>query len=183
MEVVPLNHHAIIYRHNANSKLVVQYQPNPGLTLDIFLFLVTTLNNFLCHTTPRHSALSIHQMDRADTLGRIAPIPAHSRPIPWRFSVRQVLCFLFSEVFCFLYQASNSPLPMNPTPTDFHTGSRIDSPHILNSPPTHTSSTFSAPSISLVLRRSQLFSPSHNLVIPLPIISTRQFRCEKIELI
>ena len=66
---------------------------------------------------------------------------------------------------------------MNPTLTDLRTGIRR------HSPPRHTSSTFPPPSISLVLRRSKLTSPSHKLVILLPIVSTRQFRCEKMELI
>ena len=30
------------------------YQPNPGLTLDTFLFSDTTSNNFLCPTMPQH---------------------------------------------------------------------------------------------------------------------------------
>ena len=50
---------------------------------DIFLFPVITLNNSLCHTTPQHSAVSIHQMDWADTLGIIAsyPNPFSSHPM------------------------------------------------------------------------------------------------------
>ena len=72
---------------------------------------------------------------------------------------------------------------MNPTLTDILTRSRRDSPPILYSRPTHTSSTFPAPSISFVLRRNQLTSPSYKIAIPLPIVSTRQFRCYKIELI
>ena len=54
---------------------------------DIFLFPVITLNNSLCHTTPQHSAVSIHQMDWADTLGIIAPYPnpfsSHPMEVFW----------------------------------------------------------------------------------------------------
>ena len=57
--------------------LLFWHQPSPGITLDIFLFPVTTLNNILCPTTPWHSAVSIHQLDWEDTLGRI---PHHSSP-------------------------------------------------------------------------------------------------------
>ena len=114
-------------------------------------------------------------MDWADTLGIIAPIPTHSPPTPRRFSGHQVTALNA--------QPSNSPLPMNPALTDLHTGNRRHSPPILHSPPTHTSSTFPTPSISLVLCKSKLTSPSYKLVIPLPIVSTRQFRCEKLELI
>ena len=143
--------------------------------MDIFLFPVTTLNNFLCHTCPNIQPYPSTRWTGQILLVELPPIPTHSPPIPWRFSGRQVTTLNA--------QASNSPLPMNPTLTDLHTSSRRDSPLTLYSPPTHTSSTFPAPSISLVLRRSQPTSPSHNLVIPLPIVSRCQFRCKKIELI
>ena len=70
---------------------------------------------------------------------------------------------------------------MNPILTNLHTGIIRHSPPIPHSPPTNTSSTFPQPSISLVLRRNKLMSPSHKLVIPLPIASTRLLRFEKME--
>ena len=80
-------------------------------------------------------------MDWVDTLGIIAP---HQAPIPLRFPGCQVTTLTT--------QASNSPLPMNPPPTDLHTGSRRDSPPILNSPLTHTNSTVATPTTSPVLQ-------------------------------
>ena len=100
------------------------------------------------------------------------PIPANPAPIPWRFPGHQATALTT--------QTSNSPLPVNPLPTNLHIGSRKDSPLILNSPPTNTSSTVPRPSIYLV-RESQPMSLAHNLVIPLPIISTFQSSCNKIE--
>ena len=52
-------------------------------------------------------------------LVELPPIPAHPAPIPWRFSDRQITSLTI--------QASNSPLPVNPPPTDLHTGSTRDS--------------------------------------------------------
>ena len=147
--------------------LPLHYQPNLGLALDTFLFPVTTPHNLPCHTTPRHTAVSIHQMDWADTLGRIAPYPNPFSSHPMEFSDPQITALNA--------QASNSPLAMNPTLTDLHTDNRRDSLPILQSPPTHSSSNCDAPSISLFLRRKQLTSPSHNLVVPLHIVSARQF--------
>ena len=70
---------------------------------------------------------------------------------------------------------SDTPLPVNLSPTDLHTGSSKESPPILNSPETYTSSVVPTPSILLILQES----PTHNLHItswPLsPIVSTRQF--------
>ena len=66
-------------------------------------------------------------LGRPDTLGRIALHPAS---IPWRFPGHQVIALTT--------QAPNSLLPMNPPPTDLHTGSRKDSPPILNSMHQHT---------------------------------------------
>ena len=102
----------------------------------------------------------------------LPPIPAHPAPIPWRFPDRQITALT--------NQAANSPLPVNQPPTDLHTGSRRDSPPIVSSPPTHTSSDVPTLSISQFCK-SQLTSPSHNLVIPLPMVSPRQFRCNKTE--
>ena len=129
------------------------YQPSPRLTLDIFLIPGTALNNFLYPITFRHSAISIYQVDWVDTLGRIAPptpIPAHPAPIPSRFPGRQVSALTT--------QASNSPLPVNPPPTDLHTDSGRESQPILNSPPTHTSSTVPTHSTSPVLQEPADFT-------------------------
>ena len=71
-------------------------------------------------------------------------------------------------------QTSNSPLPVNPPPIDLHRGSRRDLPPILNSPPNTLVLLFLHPQF-LSSCKSQLTSPAHNLVTPLPIVSTRQF--------
>ena len=64
-------------------ELMYCYQPSPALTLDIFLFPVTTLNNFLCPTMPQHSAVST-------LLVELHPIPVYPASIPWRFPGHQV---------------------------------------------------------------------------------------------
>ena len=107
----------------------------------------------------------------ADTLGRIPPIPAHPAPIPSRFPGRQVTSLTT--------QVSNSPFPVNPPITDLHTGSGRDSPPFLNSQ--HTPVQLFPYSQHSLYCKTQLTSPSYNLVIPLPTVSTRQFRCNKTE--
>ena len=72
------------------------------------------------------------------------PILARPAPIPLKFPGRQVTALTT--------QASYSPLLVNPPPTDIHTGSRRDSPPILDNLPTQTSSTAPTPSISPVLQ-------------------------------
>ena len=67
------NYHAMIYHLVANCRLAMLVWAQSSTDLAIFLFPVITLNNFLCPTMPQHSAISIHQVDQADTLGRIAP--------------------------------------------------------------------------------------------------------------
>ena len=83
------------------------YQPRPGLNLDIFLFPVTTLNNFLYLTTPRHSAVSIHQVDWPDTLGRIAPHPSPSCSHPMEVS--------WTLGNCLDYPSNQTPFANEPT--------------------------------------------------------------------
>ena len=63
---------------------------------------------------------------------------------------------------------SDSPLPVNQSPTDLHTGISKESPSILNSPPTYTSYTVPTPSISLILEE-KLASPTHSIVISIPL--------------
>ena len=57
--------------------------------------------------------------------------------LPWRFPDRQVPAPTS--------HTSDAPLPVNPSPTDLYTGTSKESLPILNSPPTHTSSTFPTP--------------------------------------
>ena len=79
--------------------------------------------------------------------------------LPWRFPGCQVPALTT--------HTSDYPLPVNPTPTDLHTGTSTESPPIHNSPPTNTSSTVPTPSIHLTLKESAV-TPAHNLVTPLP---------------
>ena len=72
---------------------------------------------------------------------------------------------------------SDTPLPVNLSPTDLHTGSSKESPPILNSPPTYTSSIVPTPSVPLILKESADVT-LHNLVITPPPF-TRQFRGNK----
>ena len=67
---------------------------------------------------------------------------------------------------------------MNPLPTDLHTGSRRDSPLSSTVRQHKQVPLYPNPESPLFWRR-QLTSPSHNLVISLPNVSTRQFRCKK----
>ena len=157
------NHHAIIYRRMANFRLAV----------DINLFPGNTLNNYLLASPcPNIQPYPSTRWNGQTLLLEPLPIPAHPAPIPWRFPSRNVTVLTT--------QASNSSLPVNPPPKDLHTGSRRDSPPIVNSPPTHTNSTVPTPSTSPVLQ-GQLTSLLHHLVILIPIVSTCQFRCNKIE--
>ena len=135
------NHHAIIYRRVENSRPAVLVPAPSRTNLGQFFFPVTTLNNFLCPTTPRHPS---SRWTGQTPLVEPPSIPAHPAPIPYKFSGRQVTALTT--------EASNSPSPVNPPPTYLYTGSRKDSPPILNSLPTHTSSTVPTPSISPVLQ-------------------------------
>ena len=64
---------------------------------------------------------------------------------PWTFPGHQVPALTT--------HMSESPLPVNPSPTDLYTGSSKESPPILNSPPTYTSATVSTPSIPILHSR------------------------------
>ena len=83
------------------------YQLRLGLNLDIFLFPVTTLNNFLYLATPQHSAVSIHQVDWPDTLGRIAPHPSPSCSHPMEVS--------WTSGNCRDYPSNQPPFANEPT--------------------------------------------------------------------
>ena len=100
------------------------------------------------------------------------PILARPAPIPLKFPGRQVTALTT--------QASYSPLPVNPPPTDLYAGSRRDLPSILNNLPTQTSSTAPTPSISPVLQE-----PADVIITetryPTPTVSTRQFYYIRVE--
>ena len=66
--------------------------------------------------------------------------------LPWRFPGR--------EMPVLTTHTSDSPLSVNPSPTDLHTGTSKESPPIVNSLLTYTSSTVPTPSISLILLES-----------------------------
>ena len=135
------NHHAIIYRRMANSRLAV----------DINLFSITTLNKYLLASPrPNIQLYPSTRWKRQTLLLEPLPIPAHPAPIPWRFPSRHVTVLTT--------QAFNSSLSVNPPAADFHTGSRRDSPPIVSSPPTHTSSIVTTPSTSPVLQESADFT-------------------------
>ena len=138
--------------------------------MDIFLFLVTTLNNFLCPTTPRHSAVSIHQVDWADTLGRTASHPSPSCSHPIEVSQPSGNCPDHPSI----------QLPFASEPTSNRSPHRQQR-RFTTHPQQYTNMpvpVFAHPQ-SLSFCRGQLTSPSHNLVISLPIVFTRQFCCEK----
>ena len=144
--VVPLNHHAIIYRHNVNSRLDFLIPAQSRTSLG---FISLSSHHTKQFSLPHH-APTFSRIHPPDGLGRYSwyncplsqPISSH----PMEVSGHQVTALNA--------QASNSSLPMNPALTDLHTGIRRHSSPMLHSPPTHTSSTFPAPSISLVLRKS-----------------------------
>ena len=147
-----LSQHAIIYRRMENSRtdvlLLAQSSTNLG---HISLSSHHTKQFPVPHHAPTFS--------RIHTLGRIAPHPSLSRLHPIEVS----------------WPLGNSPLPVNSPPTDLHTGSRRDSPPILNSPCQHTQVPLFPRLQSPPFCKSQLTSPSNNLVIPLPIVSTLNF--------
>ena len=66
--------------------------------------------------------------------------------LPWRFPN--------SQVPALTSHTSDAPFPVNPSPTDRHTGTSKESLPILNSPPTYTSFTIPTPSIPLILQES-----------------------------
>ena len=148
------------------------YQLRPGLNLDIFLFPVTTLNNFLYLTTPRHSAVSIHQVDWPDTLGRIAPHPSPSCSHPMEVS--------WTSVTALTTQATN-PLCQWPHLQQIFTQAVEEIHHPSSAVRQHTQVPLLPHPQFPQFCKSQLTSPSHNFVIPLLIVSTRKFRCNKTE--
>ena len=74
------------------------HQPNLGLTLDIFLFPVTTLNNFLCPTTPT----TFSRIHHPGGLGRQSlqnfPHPSPSCPHPMEVSWSSNNCPDYSSI-------------------------------------------------------------------------------------
>ena len=120
------------------------------------------------YTKQFHSAVSIHQVDLVDTWYNCTPIllPSHGD---------------------FLAVRSLRWLPKHPTPLRQWTHLQQSSTqvveeihHTFSTVHQHTNSTVPTTSTSLSCK-SQLTSPSHNLVIPLPIASTCQFRRDKTE--
>ena len=85
-------------------------------------------------------------------LVELPPFPAHPAFIPWRFLDRQITALTT--------QASNSPVPVNPPPTDLHTGSRRDSPPISTVRQDTPVPLFPHPQ-PLQFCKSQLTSPLH----------------------
>ena len=75
---------------------------------------------------------------------------------------------------------SNSPLPVNPSPTDLHTGTSKESPPIHNIPPTNTSSTIPTSSIPLILQESadttctQPCDPPYPSFLSTNLVATRE---------
>ena len=118
-------------------ELMYCYQPSPALTLDIFLFPVTTLNNFLCPTMPQHSAVS--------TLGRIAPHPSLSCLHPMEVSWPLGNCPDYPNIPL----PFTSELTSNRSP---HREQKRFTSHPQQSMPTHTSATAPTPSISPILQ-------------------------------
>ena len=139
-----INHHATMYWCTENSRTNVLPPAHSR----------TNLGNILSFQTPHPTILFApprpntrpHPSNRwTGQIPLIEPHPILGRPapIPLKFPGRQVTALTT--------QASYSPLPGNPPPTDLHTGSRRDSPPILDNLPTQTSSTAPTPSISPVL--------------------------------
>ena len=85
-------------------------------------------------------------------LVELPPILAHPTPITWRFPDCQITALTT--------QAPNSPLPVNPPPTDLHTGSRRDSPPI-STVCQHTPVPLFPHPQPLPFCKSQLTSPLH----------------------
>ena len=73
----------------------------------------------------------------------------------------------------------NSPLPVNPLPTTSTRAAEIH--HLSSTVCQHTPVPLFLHPQFLLFCKIQLTSPAHNLVIPLPIVSTVQFRRNKIE--
>ena len=119
------------------------YQPNPGLTLDTFLFPVTTLNNFSAQPRPNIQPYSSTRWTGTNTLGEIAPhlSPSYSHPME------------VSWPSCNCPDSASIQLNLagEPIYNRCHTCGRRDSPPIPNSQLRHTSFTVPTPSTSPVL--------------------------------
>ena len=143
-----LNHLAIIYCCEANSRLellpTVQSRTNLG-HISLFSYY-TTLNNFLFPTTHQHSALSIHQVDWAETLGRITPHPSPSCSHPMEVFLPSGNCPDCPSIkLAFAHEPHLQHISTQAVEEIHH-------PRILNTPPTHTSSLVCTPSTSLILQ-------------------------------
>ena len=66
--------------------------------------------------------------------------------LPWRF--------LGHQVPALTTHTSDSPLPVNPSPTPLHAGISKESLPILNNPPIYTSYIIPTPSISFILQET-----------------------------
>ena len=145
MGVGRINHHATMYSSTENSRTNLLLPAHSRTKLGHISLSRHHIQQFsLPYPTP---TLRLHPSNR--WTGQIPlieppPIPARPAPIPLKFPGCQVTALTT--------QASYSPLPVNPPPTDLHTGSRIDSPPILDNLPTQTSSIAPTPSISPVLQ-------------------------------
>ena len=139
------NHHPIIHCQEANSRrglfIPAQSRTNLGHTsLSSYYAKQFSLCHHAQHIQPYPSPRWTGQTPLVES----SPILADPAPIPWRFSGHQITAQTT--------QASNSSFPVSPPLTDLHRGSGRDSPPVLNSPPTHTSSTIPTTSTSLVLQ-------------------------------
>ena len=120
------------------------YQPNPGLTLDTFLFPVTTLNNFSAPPRPYIQPYLSTRWTGTDTLGEIAPHPSPS--------YSHLMEASWPSCNCPDSPSIQPPLADGPIYNRCHTGGRRNSPPIPNSPLTHTIFTVPTPSTSPVLQ-------------------------------
>ena len=129
-----LSHHAITWHLMENSRTdqlpLAQSRTNLGHV------------SFSSHHTKQFS-LPHHAptFSRIPTLCRIAPHPSPSCPHPMEVS--------WPLGNCPDYPSIPLPFASELPPTDLHTGSRRDSPPVLNNLLTHTSATVPTPSISL----------------------------------
>ena len=134
------NHYAIIYRSVAYSRLAVLVPAQSRTNLGHRTNLHYTKQFPLPHHAPTFSRINPPDGLGQTLLVELPPNPVHPAPIPCRFPGCQVTALTT--------QASKSLWRVNPPPVDPHTGSRRDSPLILNSPLTHTRSTVPTPSSS-----------------------------------
>ena len=148
-----LNHHANIYHCDRYSRLGMlpptQSRTNLGhISLSSYYTKQFSLPHHAHHIQPYPSS----RWTGETLLVELSPIPAHPAHIPWKFPDRQITSLTT--------QPSNSPLPVNPPPTDLHTGSRRDSPPISTVRQRTLVSLFQH-SQPLPFCKSQLTSPLH----------------------